>query len=249
MRRTSWRVGESDRLGDGLAHDANHSTAHKWICVAWRDAESNATSGSVYLGDKQMGLQHYSQFNATYIPDIINVTGGDDGRPSVSEIKNYSCFVTKSTAHPAVTTLNGGEYAFGNTEERLKWRVLGARVRGVPAMGCFNHSNGAGHVAPHFGDYGDAIHNRKATVRLLVHEATLGGMSPYAARHLRRLGRDAVEGGTDGTDYTRSFTARSFVPHYAQRISTACVMYGAEGILKGIRKASHTRLRRALACA
>ena len=54
-------------------------------------------------------------------------------------------------------------------------------------------------------------------------------------------------GGTDGTDYTRSFTARSFVPHYAQRISTACVMYGAEGILKGIRKASHTRLRRALA--
>ena len=49
------------------------------------------------------------------------------------------------------------------------------------------------------------------------------------------------------TDYTRSFTARSFVPYYAQRISTACVMYGAEGILKGIRKASHTRLRRALA--
>ena len=116
-------------------------------------------------------------------------------------------------------------------------------------MGRFDHSNGAGHVAMHLGDYGDAIHNRKATVRLLVHEATLGGMSPYAARHLRRLSRDAVEGGTDGTDYTRSFTARSFVPYYAQRISTACVMYGAEGILKGIRKASHTRLRRALACA
>ena len=72
-------------------------------------------------------------------------------------------------------------------------------------------------------------------------------MSPYAARHLRRLGRDAVEGGTDGTDYTRSFTARSFVPYYAQRISTACVMYGAEGIVTGIRKASHTRLRRAMA--
>ena len=46
-----------------------------------------------------------------------------------------------------------------------------------------------------------------------------------------------------------SFTARSFVPHFGQRISTACVMYGAEGILKGVRKKSHDRLRRAAACA
>ena len=72
-------------------------------------------------------------------------------------------------------------------------------------------------------------------------------MSPFAARHLRRLGRAAAENGTDGTDYTRSFTARSFVPHYAQRISAACVMHGAEGILKGVRKKSHDRLRRAAA--
>ena len=74
-------------------------------------------------------------------------------------------------------------------------------------------------------------------------------MSPFAARHLRRLGRDAVAGSIDGTDYSRSFTARSFVPHYGQRISTPCVMHGAEGILKGIRKNSHVRLRRAAACA
>ena len=53
---------------------------------------------------------------------------------------------------------------------------------------------------------------------------------------------------SDGIDYTRSFTARSFVPHYAQRISAACVMYGAEGILKGVRKLSHDRLRRAAVC-
>ena len=176
------------------------------------------------------------------------MTGGDDGRPTVSEIKNYSCFVTKTTTHPAVTMLNGGAYAFGNTEERLKWTVLGARERGVPAMGKFNHANGDGHVARHLGDYRDAILNRKAIVHLLVHEATLGGMSPYAARHLRRLGRAAADGDFDGTDYSRSYTARSFVPHYAQRISTACVMCGAEGILKGVRKKSHERLRRAAAC-
>ena len=35
---------------------------------------------------------------------------------------------------------------------------------------------------------------------------------------------------------------------YTQRMSAACVMNGAEGILKGARKMSHVRLRRAAAC-
>ena len=42
------------------------------------------------------------------------------------------------------------------------------------------------------------------------------------------------------TNYTRSYTARSFVPHFAQRISTACVMEGAKGILKGVLKKTAT---------
>ena len=75
----------------------------------------------------------------------------------------------------------------------------------------------------------------------------MGGMSPAAAGRLRRLARDAAAGGSDGTDYTRSYTARSFVPYYAQRLSAACVMWGAEGILKGIRSQTHARLRRSLA--
>ena len=56
-------------------------------------------------------------------------------------------------------------------------------------------------------------------------------MSPYAARRLRRLARGASDNGTDGTEYTRSNTARSFVPYFAQRIST-CVMEGAKGTQK-----------------
>ena len=60
---------------------------------------------------------------------------------------------------------------------------------------------------------------------------------------LRRLGRLAMENGVDSTDYSRSYTARSFVPYYAQSICSACVMHGAHGILKGIRKASHAHLR------
>ena len=79
-------------------------------------------------------------------------------------------------------------------------------------------------------------------VHLLVHETT-GALSPYAAMRLRRLGRLAVENGVDETDYSRSYTARSFVPYYAQSICSACVMHGADGILKGLRKVSHARLR------
>ena len=63
--------------------------------------------------------------------------------------------------------------------------MLGTRARGHAAAGKFNHADGSGYVAPHAGDYRDAINNRKATVHLLVHEATMGSMSPYAARRLR----------------------------------------------------------------
>ena len=47
----------------------------------------------------------------------------------------------------------------------------------------------------------------------------------------------------------RGYTAHSFVPFYSQSICSACVMHGADGILKGIRKASHSRLRAAVGCA
>ena len=73
-------------------------------------------------------------------------------------------------------------------------------------------------------------------MQLLVHE-TLGGMCPFSARRLRRLARDAATSGCDATDYTISSTARSFVPFYAQRISSAIVMNGAQSILDGIARA------------
>ena len=126
-----------------------------------------------------------------------------------------------------------------------KYRVLGTRRRGMPALGPFKHTGpraGEGHVAGHDGDYHDAIANRKAAVHLITFEAGLGGMSPYAARRLRRKGREAAESGADPTDYTTSPTARSFVPYYAQRLSMACVMYGASAILKSLkRKAARRR--------
>ena len=115
-------------------------------------------------------------------------------------------------------------------------------------MQSFDHTDGSGFVPGnmHKAHYRDAILNRKALVRLLVHE-TSGGMTDYAAKYLRKLARDALDIGTDVIAYMLSYTARSFVPYryYAQRISHALVMHGAAGVHKGITRMQCARLRRA----
>ena len=90
--------------------------------------------------------------------------------------------------------------------------------------------------------YRDAIVNKKAKVFLLVHE-TSGGMSAFAARRLRTLGRAASASDMDFTDYSKSYTARSFVSYYGQRMSNAIVMHGADVILRGV-----ARMQRAHMC-
>jgi hypothetical protein len=58
---------------------------------------------------------------------------------------------------------------------------------------------------------------------------------------LRRMGRLAKASGGDPTDYTTSSTARSFVPFYAQRLSTACVLNGARAIQKSLKRKADRR--------
>ena len=53
---------------------------------------------------------------------------------------------------------------------------------------------------------------------------------------MRRKAREAKEHGADPTDYTISPTARAFVPFYTQRLSMDCVLNGAKGIQKSIKK-------------
>ena len=55
------------------------AACHRLITYGY--AEASATSGTVHLGDKKLGLLHYSQFNATYIPDVIDQCGGRRRRP------------------------------------------------------------------------------------------------------------------------------------------------------------------------
>ena len=111
----------------------------------------------------------------------------------------------------------------------------------MPALGRYNHKDGSGHVAAHRGDYYDCIENRKARLHLVTFEAGLGGLLPYGARRLRRKGREAKASGVDPTDYTTSPTARSFVPFYAQRLSSACVLSGARAIQKSMKRMADRR--------
>ena len=110
----------------------------------------------------------------------------------------------------------------------------------------FDHKTGAGYVPRHDGDYRDAIINHKATVNLYVHES-LGGMSPATSKRLHYLGREAKANGCDGTDYSRSTSAASFVPYYGQRLSWAAAGGTAEGILASLNGARRGRLGRARA--
>ena len=145
---------------------------------------------------------------------------------------------------PAVTTFVGGEYRCGNTEERLKHANLGTRGSGKPSDGAFNHKTGEGYVKEKEGHYSDAIINRKAAVFLLVFES-LGGMSDYTAKLLRRWARDAKALGCDNTDYTKSSSAKGFVSYYGQLLSWAAIKGTAMAINTGVAKACRDRIRRA----
>ena len=81
-------------------------------------------------------------------------------------------------------------------------------------------------------------------MHLLVHETT-GAFDQHAARRLRALGRAAAELGCDGTDYSKSYTANSFVPYYAQRMSSCSVLGDAASIHRSIEKGINARLRKA----
>ena len=238
-------VAVAERLGDVLANAAHHSDAHKWLVANWKQMEAAAAPDAVVRqGDKGVGLMHSPEYCNSYVGDVL--IQNDDDR-EIIEIRNYTTFVSSSTGCPAVCTLNGGLYASGNTEERLKYKVFGSRKRGMPALGAYNHADGTGFVPAKKGDYHDCLDNRKARLHLIIFEAGLGGLNAYGARRLRRKGREAKANGADPTDYSLSPTARSFVPYYAQRLSTTSVMYGARAVQKSLKGMAATRRSAAMA--
>ena len=149
------------------------------------------------------------------------------------EIKCYTPFVDRSSAALGngsracgghASAVDGGSFAFGNTEERLRVLVLGVAERGVRGDGPFDRRTGAGWVAASTKhDYADAL-SRGHTVTLLACEST-GALSPGYGACLRDLGAQSRQPNTqDSTCYgTSPSSPQSFYPHHLAAISAAVV--------------------------
>ena len=130
----------------------------------------------------------------------------------------------------------GHVVGFGNTEPWMTVTILGCRERGRKGVDAnFSNATGRGYVAYVRGDYHDAIAIKKNTVIAWIFEVS-GGLTPSAYRHLKRLARDAEKSGVDGTKYSGSWTARSFLSHHSQRLAAAAVYGEATAIAAAINK-------------
>ena len=126
-------------------------------------------------------------------------------------------------------------HGFGATLEHAVWRVLGVKARA--GEHAWRHDSGTGSVAAHAGDYRDALVAKRNQVVLFLMETT-GALSPPAYRHLRWL--HARSKARDRTHYTgwaadARASARPFMMHWTQRISTAAVRGNARRALNAIR--------------
>ena len=135
----------------------------------------------------------------------------------------------------AASTADGGDFAFGNTEEALIASVLGVAERGAPADGPLQRTGecqGTGWVrATTDHDYADAL-QRGTPVSLLVTEST-GALSADTFRMLTALAKQAGAPTThDSTCYGTARTSpRSYLAHHVAAISAAIVSADAASVM------------------
>ena len=159
------------------------------------------------------------------------------------ELKCYTPFLTAAAlghgsraSGGAASTADGGDFAFGNTEEALIVSVLGVAERGVPADGPLQRAGehqGTGWVrATTDHDYADAL-GRGTPVSLLVTEST-GALSAATVRMLLALAKQASAPTThDSTCYGTARTSpRSYFAHHTAAISAAIVSADATSVMR-----------------
>ena len=177
----------------------------------------------------------------------IGELGGDDdtGADVCWEIK-VPTPLKKEWSAGRGSAENGGNvqsvghlYGFGNTEEKLRVKILGCKPRGRRQDGAFIHMGphaGTGWVKGVEGDYRDALSKGHKTKIVLVE--TTGGISPHTRAICRRHARRATaKGARDKTKYgTTRISTRSFYTHHTQRLSLAAVRLDAKNIRAGINR-------------
>ena len=120
---------------------------------------------------------------------------------------------------------------------------LGCDERGHPSQGPLNHRTGRGWVRGRRGLYHDAIHNKRSTVDLVLHETIGGGFSPPAVAKIHRYARLAASG-VDRTRYTAKRPI-SYKTHHTQRLSLGIVKADSRGILDSFSRLSASLSSRA----
>ena len=128
---------------------------------------SAVSVGSVVLGDKE-DLEKMNMLNTGYAVDIAELEGDDATGADVCQEYKVVSPLTKTHRTGRGSKVHGGSvanvghlYAFGNTEERYRIKILGCKGRGrLGKDPPFNHATGVGSVKARPGDYFDALRNK-----------------------------------------------------------------------------------------
>ena len=182
--------------------------------------------GVVLKGDKGDGTpagrveakDRWAWANDGHIPDI----GRCGATPFIYEWKCLTPFIIGGAlGHGCPSTVDGGRFAFGCTEESMRRKVYGLAAIGSPGERAFDRRIGQGRVDACDGDYADAL--RKGHGVLLLVAETTGALSPNVIFALRSCARVAsMPTGNDTTVYGTSRTSpQSFFSHHLAAISAA----------------------------
>ena len=131
---------------------------------------------------------------------------GKGGGDLCVEVKVWNSLVREGMSSPHETSFHGDTHGFGNTEERAIRDVLGVAEREGDAR--WDSATGAGAVEAHPGTYHDAIHVKRNTVELRLHNI-FGGFNKGAAQALHALSRRPV----DRTVY-ENWAAAQYKPYW-----------------------------------
>ena len=168
----------------------------------------------------------FTIYNAGCTVDLAEEGTGKGGGDLCVEVKVWNSLVREGMSSPHETSFHGDTHGFGNTEERAIRDVLGvAERRSAEGDARWDSAMGAGAVEAHPGTYHDAIHVKRNTVELRLHNI-FGGFNKGAAQALHALSRRPV----DRTVY-ENWAAAQYKPYWGQRISAAIVMADAKRCL------------------
>ena len=171
-----------DPLGDTITGDPTTDKAapHDAALRIWHDAHQATATGAVIMGDKEKA-EVFTIYNTGCTVDLAEEGMGKGGGDLCVEGKVWNSLVREGMSSPHETSFHGDTHGFGNTEERAIRDVLGVAEREGDAR--WDSAMGAGAVEAHPGTYHDAIHVKRNTVELRLHNI-FGGFNKGAAQAL-----------------------------------------------------------------